>query len=106
MTPHSLDILLAFKALALADDLKGNERRVGCVLIDHFNRRTRQCDPSLETLAVLAGISRRTAIRSVNALVNRGYFIRTNRCRDIGEARRDRPMKVTGGNVPDSFVSP
>jgi hypothetical protein len=39
-----LDTLLAVKALAVAPDLKATDRRVGAALIEHFNRKTGQCD--------------------------------------------------------------
>ena len=77
MLPQRLDILIAFKAISLAPDLSVTEKRVASALIDHFNRQTTQCDPSLDTLATLLGIHRRTVIRSVNHLVRLKYFRRT-----------------------------
>ena len=77
MLPQRLDILIAFKSISLAPDLSVTDRRVAGTLIDHFNRRTTQCDPSLDTLAVLLGIDRRTVIRSINRLVRMKYFRRT-----------------------------
>lgn len=71
-----LDILLAFKAFGLARDLKDSDRRVGCALLDHYNQKTTQCDPSLDTLAALTGMSRRSVIRSVNRLSRQGFFRR------------------------------
>ena len=68
MLPQRLDILIAFKSISLAPDLSVTEKRVASALIDHFNRQTTQCDPSLDTLAILLGIHRRTVIRSVNRL--------------------------------------
>ena len=35
---------IAFKAISLADDLSGTEKRVAAAIIDHFNRKTAQCD--------------------------------------------------------------
>src|ERR1019366_2698476 len=75
MLPQRLDILIAFKAISLAPDLSVTEKRVASALIDHFNRT--QCDPSLDTLATLLSIHRRTVIRSVNRLVSLKYFRRT-----------------------------
>ena len=77
MLPQRLDILIAFKSISLAPDLSVTDKRVASALIDHFNRQTTQCDPSLDTLAVLLGIDRRTVIRSVNRLVRLKYFRRT-----------------------------
>jgi hypothetical protein len=76
MLPQPLDILIAFKSISLAPDLSVTEKRVASALIDHFNRQTTQCDPSLDTLAILLGIHRRTVIRSVNHLVSLKYFRR------------------------------
>ena len=76
MLPQPLDILIAFKSISLSPDLSVTEKRVASALIDHFNRQTTQCDPSLDTLATLLGIHRRTVIRSVNRLVRFKYFRR------------------------------
>jgi DNA-binding MarR family transcriptional regulator len=77
MLPQRLDILIAFKSISLTPDLSVTDKRVASALIDHFNRQTTQCDPSLDTLAVLLGIDRRTVIRSINRLVRLKYFRRT-----------------------------
>jgi hypothetical protein len=75
--PISLvDLLLGFKAIGLQEGLKNTDRRVGFVLLDHFNRNTTQCDPSLETVAALLGVSRRSVIRSVNKLAHFGLVRR------------------------------
>jgi predicted transcriptional regulator len=71
-----LDLLLAFKAIALTPLLMDRERRVACVLLDHFNRKTGQCDPSLGTIAKLLDINRRTAIRAVTRLHQLGFILR------------------------------
>ena len=76
MLPQPLDILIAFKSIGLAPDLSVTDKRVAIALLDHFNRQTTQCDPSLDTLATLLGIHRRTVIRSVNRLVLFKYFRR------------------------------
>jgi hypothetical protein len=75
MRVRPLDTLLAIKAIALAPGLKTSDRIVGCLLIEHFNRRTDQCDPGLERLATLAGLSTRTVIRAVERL-ERGCLFR------------------------------
>jgi hypothetical protein len=74
MPVRPLDTLLALKAINLAPDLKANDRLVATALIEHFNRKTGQCDPSLERLARLLGISARTVIRSTARLVAAGLF--------------------------------
>jgi hypothetical protein len=76
MLPQPLDILIAFKSISLAPDLSVTEKRVASAIIDHFNQKTTQCDPSFDTLAVLLGIHRRTVIRAINRLVRLKYFRR------------------------------
>jgi hypothetical protein len=77
MLPQRLDMLFAFKALALAEDLTATEKRVAVTIVDSFNRQTGQCDPSLNRIAYLLGVSRRTAIRAVSALEKRRLIIKT-----------------------------
>src|SRR5690242_5029263 len=74
MAIRSLDTLLALKALCLAPGLNSNQRRVGAALIEHFNRKTGQCDPGHGRLAYLLSIDKRTAIRCTQALVASGLF--------------------------------
>jgi GTP-sensing pleiotropic transcriptional regulator CodY len=68
MTPQAPNTLIAHKAISLASELSNSERRVAAAIIDHFNRRTGQCDPSLDCIAELIGMSRRTAIRATGRL--------------------------------------
>jgi hypothetical protein len=72
----TLDILIALKALCLADGLSGTDRKVGCTLLEHYNRRTGRCDPSHERVAGLVDVHPRTVIRSIKRLVRRGLFIK------------------------------
>jgi hypothetical protein len=69
-----LQTLLAFKAVALHQGLGRTERLVAGALLDHFNRQTGQCDPSVKTLATLGGVSERTVIRATHRLVAAGLF--------------------------------
>jgi hypothetical protein len=71
------ETFIAHKSINLADDLPGTEKRVAAAIIDHYNRKTGQCDPSLDTIAKLLGVSRRTVIRAISALVQKGYFHKT-----------------------------
>jgi hypothetical protein len=71
-----LDTLLAIKAINLIPGLRASDRIVGVTLIEHFNRRTGQCDPSLERLSELTGFCTRTVIRSNHALEKFGLFIK------------------------------
>src|SRR5690242_13383529 len=74
MSIKPIDTLLALKALCIAPRLSSNQRRVGAALIEHYNRRTGQCDPGHGRLAKLFNIDKRTAIRSTQALVSHGLF--------------------------------
>jgi predicted transcriptional regulator len=69
-----LDTLLAIKVINLMPDLVPSDRRVGAALIEHFHRRTGRCDPGLERLAELLGVSTRTVIRSTQRLQRAGLF--------------------------------
>jgi hypothetical protein len=71
-----LDILLAFKAVALSEHLNGTEKQFAAFLIDSFNRVTGRCDPSEETAAFLLGKSPRTIVRAGNRLVELKLFVR------------------------------
>lgn len=62
------DILFAHKALNMVAGLSANARRVAGAIIDHFNRKTGQCDPSVERLAKLLGIDRATVLRATAEL--------------------------------------
>jgi hypothetical protein len=71
-----LDTLLALKAFNVAPDLKATDRRVGAALIEHFNRKSGQCDPGLERLAGLLGISTRTAAGLFRKIRHGGHMNR------------------------------
>jgi DNA-binding Lrp family transcriptional regulator len=74
MLKRPLDTLLGFKALSLVGGLNENDRRVGATLLEHFNRKTGQCDPSLGRIARLLEIDTRTVIRSVRHLEEAGIL--------------------------------
>ena len=76
MRPQRLDTTLAFKAINLAPTLSGTDKRVICAILDHYNRETGQCDPSLTTIAELLGVHRRTVIRAIDRIVQLGFFRR------------------------------
>jgi DNA-binding MarR family transcriptional regulator len=110
MLPQRLDMLIAFKAISLTPDLSVTERRVASAIIDHFNKRTTQCDPSIDTLAALLGIDRRTVIRSVNRLVSLKYFRRIrhggNFHRNFYEPnwKRFREVEAAALNIANGFA--
>ncbi len=68
MSWRPLDSLLALKAITLSSEISGTEKQVAGVLIESFNRKTSQCDPSLGRIARLLNIDRRTVIRAVHKL--------------------------------------
>jgi predicted transcriptional regulator len=76
MTPQGPNTLIAHKAISLASELSNSEKRVAAAIIDHFNRRTGQCDPSLDCIAELIGMSRRTVIRATDRLQKLGFIRR------------------------------
>src|SRR5260370_30873270 len=76
MTPKAPNTLIAHKAISLAAELSNSEKRVAAAIIDHFNRRTGQCDPSLDCIAELIGMSRRTVIRATDRLQKLGFISR------------------------------
>lgn len=74
MLPQRLDITLAFKAISLSEVLSGTEKQVAAAIIDSFNFRTQQCDPSFDRIAHLVGRSRRTVIRAVQRIEKIGLL--------------------------------
>lgn len=62
------DILIALKAINLTPALGNSDRAVAAALLDHFNRKTGQCDPGIKRLARLLGISERTIFRSLKRI--------------------------------------
>src|SRR5260370_30970774 len=76
MVAQSVNTLIAHKAINLAAELSNSEKRVAAAIIDHFNRRTGQCDPSLDCIAELIGMSRRTVIRATDRLQKLGFVRR------------------------------
>ncbi|WP_457936904.1 helix-turn-helix domain-containing protein [Mesorhizobium sp. 10J20-29] len=68
------DILFAHMALGLAPGLSSAAKRVGAALLEHFNRKTGRCDPSVERLARLLGVDEKTIRRATKDLVAKGMF--------------------------------
>ena len=75
--------LLAIKAILLAPGFTHSERRLLGALIEHFSRETGRCDPSLERLAELLGMTVRTVERALAGLVRKRvlrFFRHGGRC--------------------------
>jgi hypothetical protein len=74
MLPQKFDTTIAHKIINLMPELTGTDKRVAAAILEHFNRKTGQCDPGLDRIARLLGVSRRTAIRSVSTVAAAGVF--------------------------------
>jgi DNA-binding transcriptional regulator YhcF (GntR family) len=68
------DVLFAHKALNIVPDLSACARRVAGAIIDHFNKRTGQCDPSVERLARMLGIHEQTVKKATCELCEAGLI--------------------------------
>lgn len=87
MPIRALDTLLALKVLSLVEGLNASDRRVAATLIEHYNRRSERCDPGLESIGKLLGISARTVIRANRRIVAAGLF---KKIRHGGPGNRNR----------------
>jgi hypothetical protein len=74
-TPRKGDITVAFKAIAIGN-LPDRHKRVAAAVLDHYNRQTGRCDPSMESLSLVLQVSRRTVIRAMDRLERDHYFER------------------------------
>lgn len=72
--PEQNDILFALKALHLMRNLTDATKSVGAAIIDHFNKKNGQCDPGVDRLATLLGMSRATVLRATETLHERGLI--------------------------------
>jgi hypothetical protein len=87
-TLEPLDILFAQKTLLLFPGLSSAARTIGGAILDHFNKRTGQCDPGIDRLGKLTGLSRRAVIRAIDELGSEtvGLF---HRARHGGKSHRN-----------------
>jgi Helix-turn-helix domain len=69
------DVLFAHKALNIVPGLSANARRVAGAIIDHFNKQTGQCNPSVERLATLLEIDRATVLRATAELCGEQFAL-------------------------------
>jgi hypothetical protein len=70
------DLLFAYMALTLVAGLSGNDRRVAGAILDHYNKKTGQCDPSGDGLAAKLGIDRKTVVTATARLCGEYKFFR------------------------------
>jgi DNA-binding transcriptional ArsR family regulator len=87
MPVSPLDTLLAIKVINLAPGLLPSDRLVGVILIEHYNRRTGRCDPGVERIATLSGLSPRTVMRATWRLEKAGLV---RKIRHGGYSNRNR----------------
>ena len=87
MSVKPLDSLLAIKVISLVSDLRPSDRRVATLIIEHYRRRDDRCDPGIERLSSLLGLSRRTVFRSLKRLEAAGLI---KRIRHGGYSHRNR----------------
>lgn len=73
----SRDKAVAYKAILLSG-VSGSAMSVCGALIDHYNRRTGQCDPSISRIAQMLGLSRATVFRSLGEIVVAKMFHRAS----------------------------
>jgi len=71
---NGLDKTRAFKVIAGHPKLSGAIKSVGAFLVDHFNIKTKRCDPGLERLAAEAGFTKRTVCRAIRSLERAGLL--------------------------------
>lgn len=76
MKLETLDVLIAHKVINLDAELSGADKAVAAAIVEHFNRTTGRCDPSLHRIARLLGLSERTVIRSTNRLAKAGLVLK------------------------------
>jgi Fic family protein len=67
---------MAFRAIALHEDLSGDAKRVAAIILGHFNTRTGQCDPGTERLMSKAGVSKKTVVNATNKLHELGLVVK------------------------------
>lgn len=66
----------AILVMTFDDKLTPAARKVGVLLLRHFNLNTRRCDPGIERIARVIGCDRSTVFRALNNLIARGYIRR------------------------------
>lgn len=72
------------KAMAIRESLRPGEKLVLLALADHHNRETGRCDPSLDTLAGDAVMTRKAVIANLHALREKGLITVGSRHADSG----------------------
>ncbi|MEG6508615.1 hypothetical protein V6C03_06500 [Methyloligella sp. 2.7D] len=58
----------AYYALATRADLSSSAKSIGVIVVDHYNRETGQCDPSIGRLMQCSGFSRTAVLTAIKEL--------------------------------------
>src|SRR5581483_4195548 len=87
MPIEPLDSLLAIKIIGLMPDLRPSDRRVAMLIIEHYRRRDGRCDPGIQRLSALLGLSTRTIMRALGRRERAGLI---KRIRHGGYSHRNR----------------
>lgn len=75
MKANPNDIPIAYKAISLDGRLTRAQVRVCAAIIDHYNKQTGRCDPSIDRLCGLLGdMNRATVMAATSALAKLGYL--------------------------------
>lgn len=74
--PRDQDLARARAALARARELPPASRLVGAVILDHYNRDTGRCDPSVERIGRISGLHERSIRRAAALLDELGLIAR------------------------------
>lgn len=73
-----VNTLAAHLAISLHPDLSGSDKRVASAIIEHFNRKTGRCDPSIGRLAKLLGLPDKTIRRATAKLHGLGLIVKAS----------------------------
>ncbi|MCJ2125115.1 helix-turn-helix domain-containing protein [Methylobacterium sp. J-077] len=79
------DLVDRFRLLVAAccdQNLSPAARAVLAKILDHYNTRTGQCTPSLDRLARTSGLARRSVVRAVKELREKGWIDRDHSTRE------------------------
>lgn len=77
---------LAVQWASASPALNRTELRVLVLLLNHCNPQSRRCDPSMNRLASLLGVSRRSVQSAINELCKRGVIaVHQNGCRQSNQ---------------------
>lgn len=67
-THKKSDLLFAHIAINVVPGLSGVERQVAGAILEHYNRKTGRCDPSVDRIAVLLQVSSRMVRKATQKL--------------------------------------